>query len=73
LPKNLSQINTSGKTSKKSNPFVDKKKEAVSKSMRVYEKDFKRVRKMAYLEDKSMVEVVEEAISELYKSRGYED
>jgi hypothetical protein len=72
LVKNLNQINTSGKTSKKAIPFVDKKKDVVSKSMRVYEKDFEKVREIAFKENRKMVEIIEEAVEALYKSRGYD-
>ncbi|MFS0905717.1 hypothetical protein AB3N02_21975 [Priestia aryabhattai] len=72
MSKNLSQINTGGKTSKKQNPFVDKKKDVVSKSVRVYEKDFDKVREMAFKENRKIVEILEEAIDSLYKSREYD-
>lgn len=68
---NLNKLKTGERTSNKNLPFVSEEKEVVSKSMRVYEKDFEMVREMAFKDKKKMVEIVEEAIELLYKSKDY--
>lgn len=72
MAKKLDMVNTEGKTSQKKNPFISEDKEVVSKSMRIYEKDFNMVREMAFKDGKKMVEVIEEAIDLLYKSKNYD-
>lgn len=70
--KKLNSINTEGKTSSKSiNILKKEEEEVVSKTMRIYEEDYKRIKRIAFEEDKKMVEVVKEAIAMLYETKNY--
>lgn len=72
--KKLNNINTEGKTSAKPIPIIRKEQqeEVVSKTMRIYESDYERIREMAYKENKKMVEIASEAIELMYNSRNYD-
>lgn len=68
--KKFNSIKTEGKTSSKPINILRKEEEdIISKSMRIYENDYKTIKKIAYEEDKKMVEVVKEAIAMLDASK----
>lgn len=65
--KDFLDIDTSKHASKKENPFAKEEKVAAYKTIRIYEDDYKELKKMAFFSDKTIVECVHEAVAILKK------
>lgn len=67
--KKFEDIDTSEFTAKKKNPFAKEEKKVSHKTIRIYEKDYEKLREIAFFSKSTIVEVVEEAVALLESQR----
>ncbi|MEK4031320.1 hypothetical protein MKZ02_22715 [Pseudobacillus sp. FSL P4-0506] len=63
-------IDTSKYSAQRKNPFEKAQSKAAHKTIRIYEEDYKELRALAFHEDKSIVQIVAEAVELLKRERG---
>ncbi|WP_155894794.1 hypothetical protein [Bacillus sp. 37MA] len=63
--KRFEEIDTSKFSATRENPFTKKQVDSTYKTIRIYEEDYKQLKRLAYFSDMKIVEMVQKAVAVL--------